>query len=88
MDSEELDSWYEAKKDMLTEKYEMKFQKGNHERLSKEFAGELDSLHKEYEKRSMKITSHDLRRHNLIFKIKIFMMKHFSFLESLKKKKE
>ncbi len=74
MDEEDLDSWYEERKERITEFYNQQLRKADlklkpqkrpvaHEKLKNSYEKQLKSLHAQYEKRAEKMINGNLKKH-------------------------
>ena len=74
MDEEDLDTWYEERKDWLTEQYNLQLRKADsklkpekrrvaHEKLKSAYELKLKKLQSDYEKKAEKIINGNLKKH-------------------------
>ena len=84
MDLEEIDSWYEEKKEALAEKYKKSLAQGkNSEKAKKEFEKSFARLHKKYENISDKGIKKELKSHFFWHRVAMIKKKIYAPFEQI-----
>ncbi len=89
MDEEEIDAWYEERKDKLTERYRQKIDKSkDKEKLKKDYRSKMEALHRQYEKISANTSDSNLRWFFFNYRLNVLKEKMMRPFVKLKEKFE